>query len=162
MRRYPSILALAIAAPLIAGCSLVEPDQWADRRDALERSRDRWHDQLVHTYRHMLTMGCECIGGFTGPVVIEVTDRQITSLVPVREDVDVPEEQWSSFHTVESLYELIDTAIDQRAYRFDVRYHPLLGYPAQISLDFDQQVVDDELLIQVSDLEIVSRVGTFE
>lgn len=161
-RRRTRILRLALAVPLIAGCGIFGPDEWEDRRAALERSRDRWGNELVDTYRYTLSMSCECIGGFTGPVVIEASEEQITSITPLREDVEVPEEQWTAFLTVYDMFELIESAIDQRAHQFDVQYDAALGHPVTISLDLREQYVDDELLIQVSDLEIVSRVGIFE
>lgn len=162
MRLRTSILALALAVPAITGCGIFDADEWEDRRDALERSRDRWRYLLVETYRYTLSMSCECIGGVTGPVVIEASEEQITSITPLREDVEVPEEQWAAFLTVYDMFELIESAIEQRAHRFDVQYDSVLGHPVTISLDLREQYVDDEVLIQVTDLEVVSRLGMWE
>lgn len=161
-RRRTRILRLALAVPLIAGCGIFGPDEWEDRRDALERSRDRWGNELAHIYRYTLEMSCFCPAGAVGPVVIEVTNGEITSLVSVREDVDVPESEWPMFQTVEEMFELIDAAIVERADRFEVRYHATLGHPTRISLDFDEGAADDESVREVTELEIVSRVGMFE
>ena len=157
-----SSLCLILAGSTLTGCGILDPDEWADRREALERSRERWADELARTYRYTFSKSCECIPGFTGPVVIDVTNDEITALTPLSEDVEVPEEQWRAFDTVVAMFELIETAIDERAHSFDVEYDPSLGYPTGISLDFDEQGIDDELLIRVTELEIVERWATLE
>ncbi len=162
-RRRTLILHLALAVPLLGGCGIFESDEWEDRSDALERNRDRWANEQVDTYRYTLSTSCECVAASFGPVSIEASHEQITSIIPLREGEEGPEEQWwSAFVTVHDMFELIESAIDQRAHQFEVRYDPALGHPTLISLDLNEQYVDDELVIQVSDLEIVSRLGSFE
>lgn len=159
MRLRTSILALTLAVPAITGCGILGADEWEDRRDALERNRDRWGSEQVYSYRYTLELSCFCPSGAAGPVAIEVTDGEITSLVPVREDVDVPESEWQWFRTVDELFVLIEAAIEDRADRFEVRYHPTSGHPTRITLDFDHNYADDEVFVTVSDLEIVARAN---
>ena len=162
MRLRQSILCFALAACSLPACSIFDPDEWAERRETLQRSRDRWAAEAAQTYRYEFRKSCECIPGFAGDVVIEVTDDAITALTPLREGVDVPEEQWPAFDTVEEMFQLIEIAIDERARHFDVEYDPQLGHPTLINLDFRENVVDDELTIHVSDLEILEQWPTLQ
>ncbi len=54
---------------------------------------------------------------------------------------------------------MIETAIEERADRFEVRYHPTAGHPTRITLDFDHSYADDEVFVTVSALEIVARAN---
>lgn len=157
LRASTSCLALAACALAAPACSIIDPDEWAERLEALDRSRDRWADAQASVYRYTYSKSCECIPGFAGLVEIEVTDDEITSLTPLSDQVEVPEEHWPAFDTVEEMFELIASAIVRRAHQFDVEYDPVLGYPTLVSLDFDETVVDDELVIHVTELEIVAR-----
>jgi hypothetical protein len=40
--------------------------------------------------------------------------------------------------------DLLAAAIEQGAARVDVTYHPILGYPERIALDYDAVMADDE------------------
>ncbi len=152
--RHPSTLLPLLALLALPACaSPGEP--WAIHRELLERNRDRWTDERTAAYRYDFRMSCECIPGFAGTVEITVLDDRITALVPQSSQVSVPEDQWPAFETVDEMFALIERAIDERAHQFHVEYDAALGYPTQISLDFDETHVDDELSIHVSALELL-------
>lgn len=150
-------LAIIALSAWPAGCNVLAPDPWDQRSAALERSRERWAVEEIRSYRYTFSKSCECIPGFVGPVHITVRDDVVTSMEPVAGSDSVPADLWSAFDTVGEMFALIRTAIDDEAHQFEAEYDPELGYPTRISLDFDQQMVDDELVIRVEGLVIVSN-----
>jgi hypothetical protein len=147
----PTLLALVVWT----GCDVFGPDETESRRDDLERGRSRWAAQGAAAYRYTYTKLCECIPGFTGPVSITVRGGSIDVLVPLAPGVVVPQEQWSAFDTVEELFALIESAIRDDAYRFEVEYDPR-GFPAVVNLDIAAEIADDEMVIRVRDMEFLA------
>lgn len=43
-------LAALLAVCTLASCGILTPDEWNERRDALEGSRARWSQQGIHDY----------------------------------------------------------------------------------------------------------------
>lgn len=156
IQRALCLLLLGVALQA-GGCDPLAPDAWEDRGDLLERSRARWEDEGILAYRFTSVTSCECIAGFVGPVETEVRDGRIVAVTPLQGDEPVPEEQWAAFHTIEELFDWIEEAIERPAYQFDVTYDPALGYPTRINLDFDERVIDDEILVHVTAVTVLER-----
>ena len=55
-----------------------------------------------------------------------------------------------NLRTVAGLFDLIQEAIDQGAYSISVVYHPDLGYPASLGIDYDRRIADEEVGFRVS------------
>ena len=47
--------------------------------------------------------------------------------------------------TIDSLFGVVEHAIDAHAYRLSVRYNAQFGYPEQILVDYDAATADEEL-----------------
>lgn len=67
----------------------------------------------------------------------------------------MPAEYRSGFLTISQLFDFIRDAIARDAYRFEAEFDPRLGYPVRVSVDFDREMVDEEVVYTV--LELVDR-----
>tara|TARA_B110000116_G_C16423388_1_gene397202 strand:- start:159 stop:353 length:195 start_codon:yes stop_codon:yes gene_type:complete len=56
------------------------------------------------------------------------------------------------FPTVTGLFDLIEWAIEVAAFRIEVTYDPATGLPVDACIDYDQQVVDEELGFSLMEL----------
>lgn len=129
---------------LASGCSLVGPSR---AEAALADARRWWAARGPESYTMTQTRGCFCPPEFVGP--FEVTVRR-GAVVSVRYNgAQVPSDR---ARTVEALFDLIADAYARDADDVQVAYHPTLGYPTQISIDYRAEVADDELSITVADL----------
>lgn len=129
------------------GCDLTSPS------GQLNSARGRWEDRGPAAYRITLFRSCECLAEMTGPVVIEVRDGQVDTRTytfngetpgPTYDDI---------FVGVEGLFDLIADAISQDAARVEVTYHPILGYPERIAIDYHARYVDDEVTYTLTDFQ---------
>jgi len=59
---------------------------------------------------------------------------------------------FKKYDSIDKLFEIIRSAIAKNAYRVDVKYHPTLGYPTQISIDYNKEIADEELFLNVDKL----------
>jgi hypothetical protein len=128
---------------LLSGCSLIDGDD-ADLDDA----RDRWEAAGVDDYTMSQTRPCFCPQEFTGPFEVRVSNGAITS---VRfEGAAVPADRAL---TVEQVFDVIEEAYRERAEEVQVTYHPTLGYPTDLFIDYVEEVADDERGVQITDFE---------
>ena len=53
---------------------------------------------------------------------------------------------------MDGLFDLLQSAIDENAYTISAKYHPELGYPTEVWIDYEQQSVDEELGFSIHNL----------
>lgn len=133
-----------------AGCGLLEPDPWDDRRDALERGRAKWAAAAIETYGYTLQRDCFC--GFYGEFRVVVQGDAVAEVVAVATGERVEPPAPDVIPTVEGLFATVEEAIEEEVDQLEVRYHAALGYPTLISIDWERHAVDDELVLTAGDL----------
>lgn len=152
--RFLRSLAIVAIALTASACGLVEPDSEEEAwREALETARARWEQANLRAYAFTFRQACECL--HTGPVRITVVEGETNAVATVADDTPVPEDRWPALSTIEELFALIERGIDEPVDELDVDYHWLLGHPTHISLDWVENMVDDELTVEIDDLEAV-------
>jgi hypothetical protein len=57
--------------------------------------------------------------------------------------------------SIEELFTTIEEALHRGADSISVRYHPALGYPMSIFIDYYKQAADDEFIVSVKDVRAV-------
>lgn len=138
---------IALALSLFAVVSCEAPFGLGDDRDDdLRDARGRWARNGYASYDLTLRQLCFC--GFVEPVRIEVRngEKAATLIAATGEPLPYPIE----FPTVSGLFAIIEDALDRDAHELDVTYHPDLGYPVEIAIDYIENAVDDEVTWRVS------------
>lgn len=151
MRRFDAAPLLSLAAALaLAACGIFGPGEGT--AEFLADARARWADRDISDYEYRFTFQCgECLTSFTRTYSIRVVDDAVAD-VRDEETGDPPPDGYTP-RTVEDLFEVVADAIDRQAFSLSVQYHPVLGYPTRIAVDYDRQVADDEFVMNASDLE---------
>lgn len=129
----------------LAGCAVTGPDEDGAARGELERARGQWAAQRVDDYRYTVRRLCFCLPEYTGPVVVTVRDGRAAERRYAEGGAAVGAEPSAYFPPVEGLFEVVEDAIERDAAVIDVDYHPQLGYPTRISIDYDQRIADEEV-----------------
>lgn len=147
-RNAAPALALA-AAILLTGCR--SATGLAGERLELASARALWQGERPPSYRYHFRNECgECLPEWRRPVIIRVRSGTI-DLVTDAETGVAPafERDWP---TVDSLFAVVEHAIEQRAAVLTVEYDRALGYPTLISVDYSRAVVDDEFALVAREL----------
>ncbi len=97
----------------------------------------------------MLQRLCFC-GGGTAPAEVVVRNGQRVSVTIVETGEPVPAQFASLYLTVDELFDFVEDAIDRKAHRIDVEYDPDLGVPIEISIDYEENVIDEEMAFRAS------------
>lgn len=121
----------------------------------LQRNRRKWINQNISSYRYTLRVRCFCNPQVTQPVVIEVRNGKVTSIVAANTRKSVNPEPFKNYDTIPDLFNLARTAISKNASRLVVTYHPTLGYPTQMSIDYSDRIADDEISFTIEKFEVI-------
>ena len=146
-----TMLRVAIAAAMLAGCSPTGPDE----ADELRRNQAVWEARGPGRYEVVVQRSsCECLPEWLIPIRLTVNERQVVSVVDDQTRQPIAGDLYHAM-SVEELFTLIHDAIQRGAYRVAAAYHPELGYPTSIYIDYDRLAVDEELTLSVRDLLVV-------
>lgn len=135
MRKYARLIILIIPF-LTVSCSQGNNDK---------SPREKWDDQGIANYAFEVQVGCFCgIAGWT-PAQVTVVNENVVSAKRLSDDESVPANILGAIPSVETLFETIGSAREQDAHSVEVDYHPSLGYPTSIAIDYIENAVDDEI-----------------
>jgi hypothetical protein len=124
----------------------------------LERNRQAWEGAGVSHYRMDLFLSCFCVFNELMPLAVEVKDGEVVSLadkdgIPISAN-DPLFEYFNTFATIDRLFAELEGAMGSAdAGEITVKYDAALGFPAEASIDYIKEAVDDELYVTVSGFE---------
>lgn len=111
----------------------------------LEAARQRWSANGPASYQVTISRSCFCSPEMTGPVLVTVTSGTVASRAYTPGGQTVSASNAVLFPDVNGLFALIENAMGRRSARLEVQYHPTLGYPVEIYIDYSESAVDDEV-----------------
>jgi hypothetical protein len=115
-------------------------------KSELDRNRDKWDSSGVTHYRFELSISCFCPFMDIVPVVVEVKDGAIVSMIgangqPLSGDFRTTFEKAA---TVEGLFAIAEDSLSN-ADQVEITYDALYGFPASILVDWIKMAADDEI-----------------
>ncbi len=136
-----------VVLPIAFGaCEILGTDEDKER-DTLDANRLRW-SASGQTAEYVLRQQVSCFCGFpVTPHDVTVVGDSIADVRDSATGVVLAAGQWEFYRSVDGLFEMIEDALESNAHMVDVDYHPLLGYPALISIDYIRNAVDDEIYV---------------
>jgi hypothetical protein len=120
-----------------------------------QQNRRVWRNQNISSYRYTLRLACNCLPEATQPVIIEVRNGKVTSMVAANSGKPINPVYFKQYNSIPKLFNVVKSAIAKKPHRLSVTYHPTLGYPTQISIDSSAQIADDETFLTLENLEVI-------
>jgi hypothetical protein len=144
---------LIILALLLAACS-------AAPTEAPAAGRQTWEAANIDHYRFELNLSCFCAFRDQMPLTIEVMDGNVVSMTSVDGQAVPPEdinyEFFLGYATIDNLFSRIETAqADPEAGDVIATYDPTYGFPADVSIDYIELAIDDEMYFTVAAFEVL-------
>ena len=137
--------AVGIAAALLCGPVLADAE--------LDAARGRWQAAGLASYEYGYHKYCECHRDSPPETVVSVRDGTVVGVRhrPVGSDVEVPaaDRNLSYYWTVDGLFGVIASALERGAQVRTV-YDAALGYPREIYIDYDAELIGDELDLRLT------------
>ncbi|MFL2546451.1 MAG: DUF6174 domain-containing protein [Candidatus Rariloculaceae bacterium] len=134
--------------------AIVVSNSYAD--DELELNRALWTAAGISSYVYRYEKVCECHRDIPAETIVTVEDGQVVGVRYAREDyldeMPVAPKEYRWFRTIDDLFSLIATAAES-ATTLRVAYDPELGYPEYLYIDYDLNLVGDEVELEVTGFE---------
>jgi len=141
-------------APL-CGCEIIglRDDRHVDTQSRLDNNRKMWGSQMASNYEFNFQWSCYCTMDFVAEAKIGVRGSRINGADFVEGNVPIPLDLANvRYKTVDGLFDLLQSAIDENAHTISAKYHPELGYPTEVWIDYEQNSVDEELGFSIHNL----------
>ena len=155
--RWPGVRGLVTCISRLCGLALclVSAGGLAQTDERLRTHRALWDGSGVTDYVYRYQKICECHRDTPADTVIRVSQGEIVDVRYQRDDyladVPVPSERYQWFRTIDDLFSLIAGALRAEAL-VRAGYHPQLGYPTRIYIDYDRELVGEEIELRVLEL----------
>jgi len=122
---------------------------------SVEDQQVGWAATGITNYSYRFTRLCFCRPGILSGTVT-VQDGMVVGVTNAFDgQISLDNSDFSQFKSVEQLFEVIRQAKLQQADTIAIKYDAVLGFPADIRLDFLAGAVDDEIEYEASDLEAI-------
>jgi len=122
------------------------------------RNQQKWTDANITHYRFALSIGCFCAFRSQMPLVVEVLNGNVVSMIGadgvVIAETDPSYGTFTQYATIDHLFSELEADLND-ADEITVTYDPTYGFPTDINIDFIKNAMDDELYLSASGLEIL-------
>ena len=148
------IVIYCMLAPL-CGCDILRlgDDRHVDTQSRLDNNRKKWDSEMASNYQFYFQWSCYCTMDFVAEVNITVRENRIHDAVLVESDVPISlDAAIERYKVMDGLFDLLQSAIDENAHTITAKYHPELGYPIEVWIDYEQNSVDEELGFSIHNL----------
>lgn len=148
MRHRLSVTLRAAAIVLAVRCAL---PALADAQ--LDGARARWQSAAIATYEYGYQKYCDCHRESPPETVVTVRGGTVTGVRhrPAGTTTEVPadEKNFEYYWTVDGLFDLIASA-QERGVQVRAAYDAELGFPREIYIDYDTNLIGDELDVRLT------------
>lgn len=135
---------LLVLLPLLVGCVIFSSSE-ADVQGELDVNRALWDAAAIHDYSMSFQRLCwSCRVEFLIPVRITVRGDTIHEVTDWDTEAPVEEPAPGAFLTIDGVFNVIQSAIDQNAVEIDVRYNSTFGYPTDVTIDLSRSLFNDD------------------
>ena len=118
----------------------------------LLRAQSRWARNGFPNYTYRAAWTCFCLREYVALVDVNVVDGRVTNVSFAEPgftgEVPSPER----FGPVGELFQFVQDAIERGSARIDAKFHPELGYPVKVFVDFDERLANEEMGFTVRSL----------
>lgn len=148
MRRFRlTLLALGFAA-LPSGCS-VEGSLGPALALRHARAEALWERQRLSDYDFELLISCFC--RYDGTLLVRVRAGTVTSATRMADGSPLSAAELAEVPSVGELFDIARHALAE-ADEVEVAYHPTLGYPISLAIDWQVNAADDEVFYTAAEL----------
>lgn len=142
---WPRLLCIAALVGLPVACSIVQPGDPA--QEELDANRRVWLAGGFDRYRVTVQRICFCGFDVTRRMEVEVDAGVVVAVRDAQTGTPVAPELEELYPSVEGLFDVVQDALDRDAHRVTVLYDVTFGYPREISIDYLEFAIDEELTL---------------
>ena len=146
MLRTSIAASLGALAVLTAACS----DDIAGPLDELQEAQATWERVGPESYQYVYHVLCFC--AIVEPVRVVVAADSVVAAFLVEGNAPLPDHQAAWMPTIDDLFERLESVLDQDPVEYRAEFDPVMGFPAEASVDISRQIADEEFSFTAYDL----------
>lgn len=128
---------------------------------SLQSAKTKWDSNSGQYYTIQSQRLCECSPEMSALMKISILDNSVLSALDINSDEIISKEVQDEVQTVESLFVLIEKAIEDDI-SIEVTYNEEYGYPESAKIDVEQLHVDGGLHILLSNLDLQNSLSALD
>lgn len=146
---------LSLFVLLLTACQTLAPptEPVSPLQKVLDKHLNQWRHATITNYTYDFQRSCFCVREYTKPVRLRVESNKVVDARFKGTNEPLPKRLKGNRQTINDLFKTIQDAIDRNAYRIDVQYNEQYGFPSLISVDYHQQMADEELYLKASNFQ---------
>lgn len=158
---FPDVEQLQFADQTVNASDYISGTQNSDLQE-LTKNRQKWESLNLSQYSFQLDRSAFAPPESLRPIITTVYQSDFGTISGINsrfadDGQPVPSDYPFTNRSVGSLFNIIEDAINSGAHDINVTYDEQLGYPTSISIDYDQQIADDELSLSISQFNTVFK-----
>ena len=128
--------------------------------DELNKNRQLWQSQQIENYKWSERISCFCAGPLERDVFVLNHIKDSVSFdetgIPPENLEDLREYIFNSSHTIEDAFDLIEELLNRETFFLLIEYDEVYGFPTLISVDYQENVADDEIAYIYTNFEMTN------
>ena len=149
-----AFVAIGLALTL-SGCTWPPPPRVHIAQPQITQHRDQWAKNMPTHYQFDVGVMCFCTELVRRPVTFEVKDGVAVSM-RYADGTEVPaelKEVFAKHDTIDKVFGILQSAATRNAAEIKVTYDDALGYPTEVAIDMDRQMVDEEISYLIANVK---------
>ena len=152
MKRFLYFLALAL---VFSSCNSDD-----SVLDELTKNRQLWQSHQIEDYSWNERISCFCAGPlerdiFVVNLIKEKVDFDETGYDPEYLE-ELREFVFNSAKTIDDAFDLVEVLLSREVAQLEIQYDEVYGFPTLISVDYEEQIADDEIAYIYTDFRITN------
>jgi hypothetical protein len=123
-----------------------------DIASEVQQNREKWLSHEISGYQIEMQKICYCVPEVVRMMVFEVDGNEVTSVRYADTGEDVDPQHYGDFNTIEGMFEFVGKALEKNPADLSIAYDEKYGYIKELSVDFQENIADDEITIIASNM----------
>ncbi len=118
----------------------------------VQMNREKWMSHEISGYQIEMQKICYCVPEVVRMMVFEVEGDEVTAVRYADTGEDVDPQHYGDFNTIEGMFSFVEKAIEKDPADLSIAYDEKYGYIKELSIDFKENIADDEISIIASNM----------
>jgi hypothetical protein len=123
-----------------------------DIASEVQSNREKWMGHGISGYEIEMQKICYCVPEVVRMMVFEVEDDKVETVRYADTGDDVDPQYYGNFNTIEGMFTFVGQALEKNPADLRITYDKEYGYIKELSVDFKENIADDEITIIASNM----------
>lgn len=118
----------------------------------VQSNREKWMGHGISSYEIEMQKICYCVPEVVRMMVFEVKKDKVDTVRYADTGDDVDPQHYGNFNTIEGMFTFVEQALEKNPADLSIAYDEKYGYVKEVSIDFKENIADDEISIIASNM----------